>query len=197
MAPLLSFPGLLGVTLETLPRTVPYLNAPEPELPLPKEDRIKIGIVWAGKSTPRDRSIPFAELLPLFGDPRCAVWSFQLGPRAAEIKSVGADPLIFDLGPRLFDFAETAAALKQIDLLVTVDTAVAHLAGALGVPTFLLLLYTSDWRWFDSGEASPWYPSMRLFRQRQPNRWDEPLAELATALDDFATAHRPPQAKAV
>lgn len=70
----------------------------------------------------------------------------------------------------------------QLDLLVTIDTSVAHLAGALGVPTFLLLLRTSDWRWFDSGQSSPWYPSLTLFRQRTAGRWDEPLAELAAAL---------------
>jgi FkbM family methyltransferase len=189
-APLLSLPGLLGATLDSLPRTVPYLHAPETELPLPKEDRLKLGLVWAGKSTPRDRSIPFVEILAMLGDPRFAAWSFQLGPRAADTKKAGADALIFDLGPRLYDFAETAAALKQIDVLITVDTAVAHLAGALGVTTFTLLLYTSDWRWFDEGGSSPWYPSMRLFRQHKPNRWDEPLAALTAALDSFAAERR-------
>ncbi len=190
-APLLSLPGLLDASLEGLPRRVPYLNAPQPELPLPEEDRrIKLGLVWAGKTTPRDRSVPLGTLLPLLGDPRFAAWSLQLGPRAADIRTMGADALIRDLGPRLSDFAETAAILKKVDLLLTVDTAIAHLAGALGVPTFLLLLYTSDWRWFDEGATSPWYPSLRLFRQRAPNRWDEPIAELAVALDEFASRRR-------
>jgi len=186
VAPLLSLPGLLGATLDKLPSHVPYLRAPELEMPLPRESRIKLGIVWAGKPTPRDRSVPLDDLLPLLGDPRFAPWSFQLGPRAADLKSIGADALVVDLGPRLFDFAETAAALQQLDVLVTVDTAVAHLAGALGIKTFVLLLYTSDWRWFDEGDTSPWYPSMRLFRQRKPRHWDEPLADLAAALNEFA-----------
>jgi len=195
VVPLLSLPGLLGATLENLPKQVPYLRAPALELPLPSESRLKLGLVWAGKATPRDRSIPLDDLLPLIGDPRYAPWSFQIGPRAADLKRVGADAMIFDLGPRLFDFAETAAALQQVDILVTIDTAVAHLAGALGVTTYVLLLYTSDWRWFDQGDTSPWYPSMRLFRQRKPNQWDEPLADLAAALGAFANAKYVPPRK--
>lgn len=186
-APLLSLPGLLGVTLDDLPGQVPYLPAPEPEMPMPEDHRLKLGLVWAGKTTPRDRSVPFDDLLPLFGDPRYALRSFQLGPRAADLKRLGADSFVQDLAPRLADFAETAALMKQLDLLVTVDSASAHLGGALGLPTFLLLLYTSDWRWRDEGDRSPWYPTMRLFRQRRPNRWDEPLADLAAALGSFAT----------
>ncbi|HEY1720158.1 MAG TPA: FkbM family methyltransferase [Magnetospirillaceae bacterium] len=185
--PLLSLPGLVGVTFDTVPKQVPYLNAPKPELPVPQDSRLKLGIVWAGKTAPRDRSIPLDDLLPILGDPRWAAWSFQMGPRAADMKQLGADAMIADLGPRLVDFAETAAVLKQVDALVTIDTATAHLAGALGVPTFLLLLYTSDWRWLDTGDTSIWYPSMKLFRQPAPHQWDKPLTDLATALDAFAT----------
>jgi ADP-heptose:LPS heptosyltransferase len=145
-----------------------------------------MGLAWAGKTTPRDRSIPLDELVPLLGDPRYAAFSFQLGPRAADIKDIAADALITDLGPRLADFAESAALLARMDLLVTIDTSIAHLAGALGIPTFLLLLYTSDWRWFDEGETSAWYPSMRLFRQERPNDWERPLAQLGKALEAFA-----------
>jgi ADP-heptose:LPS heptosyltransferase len=86
----------------------------------------------------------------------------------------------------LRDFAETAAVMEQLDLMITIDTSVAHLAGALGVPTFLLLRYTSDWRWFDRIKTSPWYPSFTLFRQTSACRWDEPLAELDAALKKFA-----------
>ncbi len=194
-APLLSLPGMFGVTLDTVSHHAPYLVAPEPELALPREDRLKMGLVWAGKTSPRDRSILLEDLLPLLGDPRFAAWSFQLGPRASDVKRLGADAMILDLGPRLVDFAETAAILKQVDLLVTIDTATAHLAGALGVPTFLLLLYTSDWRWFDEGGTSPWYPSMRIFRQRRPNQWDAPLADLAQALTAFADERTKPMRK--
>ena len=183
--PLLSLPGLLDVTLNGLPAQVPYLTAPPAARPLPVDGRRRIGLVWAGKTTPRDRSIPLERLLPLLQDPRIAAYSLQMGPRAADLQALGAAPLVTDLSPRLVDMAETAATLTQLDLLVTIDTSVAHLAGALGVPTSLLLLGTSDWRWFDQGSHSPWYPSLTLFRQKVTGRWDEPLAELAAALAAF------------
>ncbi|MDR3435438.1 glycosyltransferase family 9 protein [Telmatospirillum sp.] len=141
--------------------------------------------MWAGKPTPRDRSCPLPLLLPLLGDPRLAPYSLQIGPRAGDLVASGADALVTDLGPALRDFAETAAMLRQLDLLVTVDTAVAHLAGALGLPTFLLLRHSSDWRWFDRGTTSPWYPSFTLFRQKAPHRWDEALSDLEAALAAF------------
>jgi FkbM family methyltransferase len=182
--PLLSLPGLFGTTLESLPAKVPYLRAPAAERLLADDGSLKLGLVWAGKPTPRDRSCPLELLLPLLGDPGYAPYSLQVGPRAADLKAQGGDAFVTDLGPALHDFAETAAMLKQLDLLVTVDTSIAHLAGALGVKTFLLLRYTSDWRWFDRGSTSPWYPSMTLFRQHVPNRWDEALEDLAARLEE-------------
>jgi len=116
-------------------------------------------------------------------DPRIAAYSLQLGPRAADIGKLGADLLVTDLSPVLPDFAETAAVLQQLDLLITIDSAVAHLAGALGVKTFLLLRKVSDWRWFDHRSDSPWYPSMTLFRQVELDQWDVPLEALQHALD--------------
>ena len=191
-APLLSRPAIFGTTLDTLPAAIPYLNAPTPERMLPDDGRRKLGLVWAGKPMPRDRSCPLELLLPLLGDPRYTPFSLQVGPRAADLPALGGDSFITDLGPALYDFAETAAVLRQLDLLVTVDTAVAHLAGALGVPTFLLLRYTSDWRWFDRGTTSPWYPSFTLFRQHAPNRWERALEDLAAALAVFARGERRP-----
>jgi len=185
-APLLSLPGILGITLDDLPGPVPYLQAPSATVPLPTDGRLKVGLVWAGKDLPKDRSCPLDKLLPLLGDPRLDVYSLQVGPRAAELKACGADAFITDLAPRLHDFAETAAVLKDLDLLVTVDTSVAHLAGALAVPTLTLLHFASDWRWFDFRPDSPWYPTMRLIRQVQPNRWEEALAELAGAVREFS-----------
>jgi FkbM family methyltransferase len=180
--PLLSLPAIFATTLQTLPARVPYLTAPAPVRRLPDDGRRKVGLVWAGKPTPRDRSCPLELLLPRLGDPRTALYSLQVGPRAADLTTLGADALVTDLGPALHDFAETAAILTQLDLLITVDTAVAHLAGALGVPTFLLLRYTSDWRWFDRIATSPWYPSFRLFRQTTPNQWGEALDAMEQAL---------------
>ena len=88
--------------------------------------------------------------------------------------SLGADAILTDLGPGLVDFAETASILNQLDMLISIDTAVAHLAGALGIPTLLLLRKVSDWRWFDEGASSPRYPSFQLFRQKTEGRWDDP-----------------------
>ena len=190
-APLLSLPGMLGTTLETMPATVPYLYAPEmaPDTAkaMPKDDRLKVGLVWAGQLIPRDRSCALQKILPLLGDPRIAPISLQVGGRTEDLKTYGADTFITNMGPYLRDFAETAAVMNQLDLMVTIDTSVAHLAGALGIPTFLLLRYTSDWRWFDRIKTSPWYPSFTLFRQTNACRWDEPLAELDMALKEFAS----------
>jgi FkbM family methyltransferase len=188
--PLLSLPGIFGTTLKGLPATVPYLYAPEmaPETAaaFPKDDRLKVGLVWAGQLIPRDRSCALQKILPLLGDPRIAPISLQVGSRTEDLKTFGADTFITNMGPYLRDFAETAAVMGQLDLMVTIDTSVAHLAGALGVPTFLLLRYTSDWRWFDRIKTSPWYPSFKIFRQTDACRWDEPLAELGEALKNFS-----------
>jgi tetratricopeptide (TPR) repeat protein len=181
--PLLSLPAVLVITLKTLPSSVPYLTAPPSIVKLPSDDRRKIGLVWAGKTTPRDRSCPLDLILPLLSDPQFALYSLQMGPRTADLKTLGADAFVTDLSPLLNDFAATASFLCQLDALITVDTAIAHLAGALGVKTALLLLYSSDWRWFDRGTTSPWYPSLTLFRQNTPNHWDKALAALRTYLD--------------
>ena len=187
---LLSLPGIFGTTLETMPAEVPYLYAPEmaedTAAALPKDDRLKLGLVWAGQLLPRDRSCPLDLLLPHLSDPRFAPVSLQVGECASDLKKTGADVFVTDMAPYLNDFAETAAVLDKLDLLVTIDTSVAHLAGALGVPTCLLLLRTSDWRWFDKIATSPWYPSFKLFRQTETNLWKEPLEGLEKALREFA-----------
>jgi FkbM family methyltransferase len=187
--PLLSLPGIFGTTLKTLPNEVPYLNAPDmaPDTAkaMPTDDRLKLGLVWAGQVMPRDRSCPLGQLLPRLGDTRFALMSLQVGDRAADLKSTGADAFITDMSPYLTDFAETAAVLSQLDLLITIDTSVAHLAGALGVPTYLLLRHTSDWRWLDNITTSPWYPNFTLFRQTEARRWNEPLEQLEQSLKRF------------
>jgi len=180
--PLLSLPLLFGTTLESLPNAVPYLPAPQTEHRLAEDGRLKLGLVWAGKPTPRDRSIGLEKLLPLLGDPAISAYSFQIGPRSSDLGRLGAELLVTDLAPILTDFAETAALLKQLDLLITIDSAVAHLAGALGVKTFLLLRKVSDWRWFDERIDSPWYPSMTLFRQKRLDVWDDVVEAVAERL---------------
>jgi FkbM family methyltransferase len=190
-APLLSLPGMFGTTLKTLPATVPYLYAPDMAADtakaMPKDDRLKVGLVWAGQLIPRDRGCALQKILPLLGDPRIALISLQVGGRTEDLKTYGADTFITNMGLYLRDFAETAAVMNELDLMITIDTSVAHLAGALGIPTFLLLRYTSDWRWFDRIKTSPWYPSFTLFRQTNTCRWDEPLEELGSALKEFVS----------
>lgn len=184
-APMLSLARILGVSWENLPAAVPYLKPPHPlakPLDRPPGCVVKAGLVWAGKTTPRDRSWPLETLIPLFGDPRVQFHSLQLGPRSADLTATGLNCLIPDLSPNLKSFADTAAVMADLDLIVTIDTSVAHLAGALGRPTFVLLRYVSDWRWLDEPEDCAWYPSLRLFRQPDPFDFHTPVAKLAEAL---------------
>jgi Tfp pilus assembly protein PilF len=176
-ASLMSLPALLGTRLDTIPCEVPYLRVP-PLVPdrqaihralEPAGDRVRIGICWAGSPDhPRDakRSLPPALLAPLGAIPHVAWHSFQFG-------AVDAPPLpgIVDFGDLLKGFPNTACALAEMDLVITVDTVLAHLAGALGVPSFLLLSFIPDWRWMMDREDTPWYPTMRLYRQRSPGNW--------------------------
>ncbi len=114
--------------------------------------------------------------------PRVSFFSLQTGPRANDLTADGFEQLAIDLGPQLVDFSATAAAMNALDLIITVDTASAHLAGALGRPTLLLLRYVSDWRWHDDREDSPWYPSLRLFRQSRPDDFAQPVERVREEL---------------
>jgi hypothetical protein len=183
-APMLSLPCLLETGGDFLPGSVPYLTPPPREVGVrrPPGTKLSVGLVWAGKTTPRDRSWPLEELLPLLSDPRVAVHGLQLGPRNADLDRLGVRHLVHDLAPNLASFADTAAAMAALDLIVTVDTSVAHLAGALGRPCWVLLRYVSDWRWRDEPADSAWYPSLRLFRQADPQDFKGPVAEMAKAL---------------
>jgi len=175
--PLLSLPRAFGTTLETIPANIPYLHAEETKieqwkrrLEAPPGTR-KIGLVWAGRPThPRDaeRSIPLTMLQPLAAVSEARFFGLQKGKAATE-RIEGFD--IVPLGPDLKDFADTAAVLGQLDLVITVDTAVAHLAGALGKPVWTLIGSFTDFRWMLDREDSPWYPTMRLFRQPRRRDW--------------------------
>ncbi|CAA7623110.1 tetratricopeptide repeat-containing glycosyltransferase family protein [Magnetospirillum sp. SS-4] len=183
--PMASLPHVMGTTFETIPAAVPYLTPPpRPDLSVPRPPGtvLSVGLVWAGKTTPRDRSWPLEDLLPLFTDARVAIYSLQLGPRAADLARLGVDRLLIDAAPALASFADTAAVMARLDLIVTIDTATAHLAGALGRPVWVLLRHVSDWRWQDDPATSPWYPTMRLFRQPDPLDFKTSVAEAARAL---------------
>jgi tetratricopeptide (TPR) repeat protein len=194
--PLLSLPRLFGTALATIPAQVPYLHAARAmSLPRRPGTILRVGLVWAGKLTPRDRSWPLPILAMLLEDPHLSFYSLQTGPRAIELVANGLDHLVLDLAPHLKDFSDTAAVMNALDLIVTIDTAAAHLAGALGRPTFTLLRYVSDWRWHDYREDSPWYPTMRLFRQARPDDFTQPVEHVREAIKRLtggaASASRP------
>lgn len=162
----------------------PYLTAPPaPDLPLPPGKRYRIGLVWAGNPAhinDAQRSIGLADLAPLLARTDIDWCSLQTGDRAGDLAETAG---IRDLAPLLTDFAATAAVLRTCRLVIAVDTAIVHLAGALGAEAWVLLpAIETDWRWGLEGTASVWYPSLRLFRQRQPGDWGPVMAEILAAL---------------
>jgi len=176
--PMMSVPLHLGTTLDTVP-SEPYLRAPEAGLGIPilkpPGVQLMIGVVWAGSSgyvPDLRRSMPFKHLLPLVALPRLAFVSLQKGERAGDIHRDGMRSLIGDVSGILGDFADTAAAMMQCDLIISVDTSVLHLAGALGRPTIALLANWHCWRWLADRDDTPWYPTMRLVAQPVPGDWD-------------------------
>src|SRR5439155_14179366 len=153
---------------------------------------LKVGIVWAANAKHRNesqRSLELERLLPLFELPGIQWFSLQVGERAAELARLPADTIV-DLSRGLSDFAETAAAIANLDLIVAVDTSVVHLAGALGRPVWGMLAFAPDWRWLLGREDSPWYPSVRLFRQAHAGDWDSVIARLRDALAIRAASAR-------
>jgi tetratricopeptide (TPR) repeat protein len=188
--PLLSLPLAFGTTLGTIPAQTPYLSVPEQArmkmdtFSWPTEG-LRIGFVWAGNPTflkdrARYRSIPFPLLKPLIEITGIHLFSLQIGEASAEL--VGAPETINDLSPYVSDMADTAAQIAHLDLIITVDTSVAHLAGALGVATWVLLPFAADWRWLQTRSDSPWYPAIRLFRQPSPGAWEPVIAEVYECL---------------
>ena len=190
-APLLDLPRLLNTTLQTIPVCDSYLETP-PELREVWADRIgpgeniRVGIVWAGNpkhANDRNRSIEGALFRPLTEISGVSTYSLQVGRDGESTKIIGDRAT--DIAPFLTDFAETAAAMRNLDLIVTADTSVAHLAGTLGTPVWTLLPYIPDWRWLLEREDSPWYPSMRLFRQSAIGDWAGVFENVEKALRGF------------
>lgn len=148
----------------------------------------RIGMVWAGAAghlNDRNRSLPLHRMAELLTVPETEWFSFQVGPPAAQLLEAGLQSHIHDLSPALADYAETAAAILQMDLIVTVDTSVAHLAGTLGVPVWVMLPCAPDWRWMLDRDDSPWYPSMKLYRQRTAGDWETVLNTIKTDLTSW------------
>lgn len=187
--PLLSLPKIFGTTLQNIPSRGPYL-AINPEqrqkwssMMSPCQNRLKTGLVWAGKSYPDPlRSCLLSDFASLASDD-VAFYSLQLGNGSEETKSPPSRMQLSDLTGNIRDFADTAALIEQMDLVISIDTAVAHLSGALGKPTWLLLPYAPDWRWLLERGDSPWYPAMRIYRQKRPGAWGEVIERVRADLE--------------
>jgi tetratricopeptide (TPR) repeat protein len=194
--PLLSLPRIFATTLETIPAQVPYLIAPTHDLQLETrpETRLKVGLVWASGYRGTDlrfsrmhtqKTCPLSLFRPIWSRSDICLYSLQVGRNVQDLTDLGGDCPIQDLAPHIHDFADTAALIAQMDLVISVDTAVAHLAGALSKPVWVLLPFVADWRWLQERQDSPWYPTMQLFRQPSPGDWDSVLTQVVTALQDF------------
>jgi len=184
--PLLSLPRLFEVTLESLPRAVPYL--PLAGARRERSARRRVGLVWRahrGSGNTASRSVPLAELRPLAGLP--VEWvSLQREVDAAERAILEADFRAEILGDSFGDLRDTADVVEGLDLVLTVDTSVAHLAGALARPVWVLLPQWGDWRWLEDRTDSPWYPTATLFRQASEGDWRGPVQAMRAALERLA-----------
>ncbi len=182
-----SLPRLFGTTQDTIPGGGAYLS-PDPARRSAMAARLpaggkRVGLVWAGNpenTADWRRSLPLSMLAPLAEIPGLSLVSLQLQPPEAD-RAAMARMGIFDISAALTDFGETAAAIANLDLVVAVDSAVAHLAAAMGVPTWILVYQPADWRWSIGREDSLWYPAARLFRQTRPGDWTGPVARLIDA----------------
>ncbi|MFB3078009.1 MAG: glycosyltransferase family 9 protein, partial [Lysobacterales bacterium] len=182
---IMDLPKLLKTDLDTLPHEVPYLT-PDPEGAEQWGQRIegpgyKVGIVWAGAPThgnDHNRSCHLRSFRELAQLDSIQLYSLQRGPAMEQIRELDSDFKMTPIGHLFKDLMDTACAMEHLDLIISVDTAVAHLAGALGKPVWTLLPHAPDWRWMLNRSDSPWYPSMRLFRQRRPAAWQALFSEL-------------------
>jgi len=193
--PLASLSLAFRTTLETIPASIPYLQpdaakAERWKAKLSDEKQFKIGLAWSGRPThrnERNRSIPLQMFTPLAQVPHAHFYSLQKGTAARQIADAKELP-ITDWTDDLTDFADTAALIANLDLIISVDTAVAHLAGAMGKPTWLLLPWAPDWRWMLHHPDTPWYPTISLFRQNAPKQWEEVMERVRIALAQNAFA---------
>lgn len=193
-----SLPGLFTPDLASIPAE-PYLTAPHDRrtkfLPLSEaaDGRLKVGIVWSGSVTFKknhERAQPLLHFFQAFALPGVQLYSLQKGPPEMQLRSLPRGGPIIDLSPHLNDFADTAAAMSQLDLVIMTDSAVAHLAGAMGKPVWLLLGQVAHWLWLLDRTDSPWYPTVRLFRPRAEGDWDYVFDSASVALMDQAVQSR-------
>lgn len=194
--PLLSLPLAFSTDLETIPAPIPYIR-PDPALAEAWRARftgqaLRIGLAWAGSPLhPNEqwRAIPLSTLAPLTRIERADFYSLQMGPPACQVKQMSPPLDLGDLCDQQKDMADTAAIIANLDLVISVDTSVAHLAGAMGKPVWVLLSKSPDWRWLLGREDSPWYPTARLFRQSALGNWHDVVAKVEHELRDLAAKH--------
>jgi hypothetical protein len=201
--PLASLPLVLGTELHTIPAPIPYVHADPAQVEAWRErlraaDRerdggrpLRIGLVWAGSPShpyERWRSIALEQLAPLTHLEGTAFYSLQMGEAAGQLERLGAQARVIDLQNGQKDFADTAAIVANLDLVITIDTSVAHLAGAMGKPVWILLFKSPDWRWLLEREDSPWYPTARLFRQYKLGEWKDVVARVGEELRRAVTS---------
>jgi hypothetical protein len=192
--PLLSVAGALGVSASTIPCQVPYLWADRQltdawRQRLAETNGFKIGIAWQGSSRykmDRWRSFPLADLAPLARLPGVKLVGLQKGLGSQQVATVDFPVLDFSsqLDQAAGPFMDTAAVIANLDLVVTADSVIAHLAGALGAPVWVALSVAADWRWLEGRDDSPWYPTMRLFRQTTLGQWPDVFERIAEAVDN-------------
>lgn len=184
---LLSLPIRLGIEDDLFSSPMPYISPPNNGLRMrkPKGGALRVGLTWTGKPShknDRNRSLDLSQFAPLLDMAGVEFVSFQLGDSQKQIADQGLEPIIRDLSPHLDDFAATASFLQDVDLLISVDTSIVHLAGAMGVPTWALLAFTPDWRWQSRCAETRWYPSVTLYRQTSPDDWQELFHRVRKAL---------------
>ena len=188
--PVMALPRLFDAKLGNIPAPMPYLKGMPGTMLMGGEGTKRVGIAWAGSPTHDNdhrRSMPASELAPILDVPGVTFYSLQFGSRAAELEAAGLKGKMVELGDETMgDFYQTAGFIDQLDLVITIDTVTGHLAGALNKPTWLLLAFSSDFRWLRGRDDSEWYPSVKLYRQDQPMQWRAPIAKVAADLAAFA-----------
>jgi hypothetical protein len=188
--PLFSLPLAFGTTIETIPANVPYIKPDDTLVAqwarrLPQTTLLRVGLIWCGNPAYKHdhrRSLTLTKIAPLLGTPNIVFYSLNPGIRDGDVVALGKHPNVLHLGSQFRDFSDTAAVISLVDLVVTTDTAVAHLAGAMGKPVWIMLAYSPDWRWALDRDRSSWYPTARLFRQATAGDWASVLNQVQREL---------------
>jgi tetratricopeptide (TPR) repeat protein len=195
--PLMSLPLAFGTTTDTVPLRIPYVTADASEIRTMRErwpsHGLRVGVAWAGNPQHRSdeqRSMPLRALLPLAEVPGIHWISLQKGPACVQMQPLAGKFPLLDASSACRDLAETAALAATLDLVISVDTSIAHLAGAMGIPLWVVLPHLADWRWMDEGEHCAWYPTARLFRQTKDGDWSDPVLRMEEELQEHATRRR-------